>query len=649
MKTTRFTCIFFCIFLWVITVQPLAIAQLPLIPEEPVTTHQNNTPWWDLNKAKPCGQYWCSEVHLYSTKITKAELKLAVQSDLDSDIPDHPIIQVERRAKLVQSSINTGINTITKNYNFPYTSDYKNWKFWWFWNQNKPKHPLTPRLAIGSQNDQTVIYAPPQPDLGIVTTGTIVTITEIDARANFTSIEQLGELWRNNLELAASEILWGKEFDARYPGMRFKILLLITLFNLIAFIILNLAREKITAWRRFFKNKAKTLINLLENDSQENSGETIDSKNTDNIVERSKLKSIIKLNPPQQDNKKIFSQIFFIHQVNNFIELLRRILLILQPSFLFFSLALIFGLFRITRFLTVAFTVQALLLPTIWISISIIDKICDIIIDNALNQWAKEMQEIDPLSNRYTLRLTTYSPAIKDGKHAVFIALGIYITISLLGVSINILASMGVLTVVLAFISRNLLEDMLNGILILWTDRYARGDFVEINNFSGTVEMINLYVTHLRNLDGQLIIIPNGQVSTVTNSTKDWSRSNLTIKIALAADLKKAMEIIKQVSNDLEQDAEWKDKILEPVNILGVDDISHEGTIIRFLIKTVPGEQWAVSRTFRLRIKKALDEAGIALGIPQQMWCTTPTGSDISKSEDELQSASSVHKDQKSG
>lgn len=162
MKTARFVSIFSLAVLLILTIQPWAIAQLPFLTQQPITPHEHNTPWWDLNKAQPCGRYWCSEVHLYSTKVLKGELMLAARTDLQSDRPDEAIIEVEQRAKLVQSSINRGINTITNNFQFPHSADGKNWNFWWFWNQDKPKHPLTPRLAVGIKNNQTVIYAPPQ-------------------------------------------------------------------------------------------------------------------------------------------------------------------------------------------------------------------------------------------------------------------------------------------------------------------------------------------------------------------------------------------------------------------------------------------------------------------------------------------------------
>lgn len=99
---------------------------------------------------------------------------------------------------------------------------------------------------------------------------------------------------------------------------------------------------------------------------------------------------------------------------------------------------------------------------------------------------------------------------------------------------------------------------------------------------------MNLYGTNLRNLDSQLITIYPGQFTTVINNTKDRSIVNLSWKIAEYADMRKA--------------AEWSDKIWEPVDILGVDNISHEGIVIRFLVKTIPSQQWAAARTLRFQL-----------------------------------------------
>lgn len=143
MKIVHFIGIAVCVAYWVIAVQPLAIAQFSFIGQPPISSPPYNTPWWDLNKAQPCGQDWCSEVHLYSHRILEPELKLAVPSNFQSENPEPAIIEVEQRAKLVQSLLNTGINKTLNNHQFPHNSEPKSWNFWSFWNHDKPQHPLT--------------------------------------------------------------------------------------------------------------------------------------------------------------------------------------------------------------------------------------------------------------------------------------------------------------------------------------------------------------------------------------------------------------------------------------------------------------------------------------------------------------------------
>ena len=167
-----------------------------------------------------------------------------------------------------------------------------------------------------------------------------------------------------------------------------------------------------------------------------------------------------------------------------------------------------------------------------------------------------------------------------------------------------------------AFLSRNLLEDMLNSILILWTDRYAIGDVIDINGMGGLVESINLCVTSLRKLDGQVIAIPNSRISTVVHHTKYWSRVNFPIKIAWHKNIKKAIEIMKKVAHKMQSESTWSKKFLEPLEVLGVDELSHEGILIHVLIKTKPSEHWSIGRELRLRVKEAFDEENMTLGIP---------------------------------
>ncbi len=100
--------------------------------------------------------------------------------------------------------------------------------------------------------------------------------------------------------------------------------------------------------------------------------------------------------------------------------------------------------------------------------------------------------------------------------------------------------------------------------------------------------------------------------------TKNWSRVNLTLKISWNADVKKALEIMRQVGEQMFSEPQWQEILLEPADILGIDELSHDGILIRLIIKTQPMQQWLVGREYRLRVKQALDEAGISLGVPQR-------------------------------
>ena len=108
-------------------------------------------------------------------------------------------------------------------------------------------------------------------------------------------------------------------------------------------------------------------------------------------------------------------------------------------------------------------------------------------------------------------------------------------------------------------------------------------------------------------------------IFTVGNLETSWSRVNYAIEVSYDADLDRVMEVIEEVAQQLYRDPQWQEQILEAPEILGIDNISHTGILIRLIIKTQPLEQWSVAREFRRRLKKALDEQGIKVGIPQQM------------------------------
>ncbi|MGB5635441.1 MAG: mechanosensitive ion channel family protein [Waterburya sp.] len=241
----------------------------------------------------------------------------------------------------------------------------------------------------------------------------------------------------------------------------------------------------------------------------------------------------------------------------------------------------------------------------------------DFFIDFLIRRWSEEQ------SNRKALRLPTLSRALK-GWLKVFVSLLIGVTLlyhlhQLGTITQAIAVFLGFASFALSLASQNLLKDLIGGLLILWEDQYAVGDVIVLGDQGGLVEKITLRVTQLRNLDGELITFPNGSIEMVRNLSSDWSQVNYAIEVGYDNDVDRVMEVIEEVAQQLYGDPQWQENILEAPEILGIENISHTGILIRLIIKTQPLQQWPVAREFRRRLKKEFDQQGIEVGIPQQM------------------------------
>ena len=300
----------------------------------------------------------------------------------------------------------------------------------------------------------------------------------------------------------------------------------------------------------------------------------------------------------------------------------RRLLQVLQLSIWLSGLFIILGLFPYTRWLQSLILSGPLKILGIVIAIYLLIRVSDTFIDRFFN--ALTANELIPpdTSQRLAQRVTTFSRVLRSLVATVWISTGILTTLSIVGVELGpVLAGAGILGLALSFASQNLIKDVINGLLILWEDQYAVGDVIQIGKASGLVESLNLRITQLRNSEGRLITIPNSSITVVENLSKDWSRVDLAITIAYDANVDRAITVVKQVGEDMTSDPAWKDKIPEPPDVLGVDEIGNNGITLRVWIKTLPLQQWNVAREFRRRLKRSLDDEGIAIGLPQQsLW-----------------------------
>lgn len=306
----------------------------------------------------------------------------------------------------------------------------------------------------------------------------------------------------------------------------------------------------------------------------------------------------------------------------NLNDMQRRLLQVIQLIVWLGGLFAILGLFPYTRWLQSLILSGPLKILGVIIVTYLLIRLSDTLIDRFFSALTTNELLSPDTSQRLAQRVTTFSRVLRSVVATVWISTGVLTALSIVGIELGpVLAGAGILGLAVSFASQNVIKDVINGLLILWEDQYAVGDVIQIGKASGLVEVMNLRITQLRNSEGRLISIPNSSITVVENLSKDWSRVDLGITIAYDANVDRAITVVKQVGEDMTHDPIWKDRIPEPPDVLGVDEIGNDGITLRVWIKTLPLQQWNVAREFRRRLKQALDQEGIAIGLPQQsLW-----------------------------
>lgn len=182
-----------------------------------------------------------------------------------------------------------------------------------------------------------------------------------------------------------------------------------------------------------------------------------------------------------------------------------------------------------------------------------------------------------------------------------------------------LLAGAGVLGVALGFGAQSIVADFLSGLFMLFEDQFGVGDVIDVGEATGRVEDFSLRTTTLRDVNGTVWHIRNSEIRRVANKSQLWSRAVLDIEVAYDTDLRRAEGIIQRVADGLWADHSFTDgDIIDPPEVWGIEKLGADGVVIRLVVKTDPAEQWVVARELRLRIKEALDEAGIEIPFPQR-------------------------------
>lgn len=196
-------------------------------------------------------------------------------------------------------------------------------------------------------------------------------------------------------------------------------------------------------------------------------------------------------------------------------------------------------------------------------------------------------------------------------------AIFIMILLKKLGVDIGpILAGAGIIGLAIGFGAQELVRDIISGFFMLLENQIRTGDVAIIDGTGGLVEKIELRTTTLRDFSGTTHIFQNGKINTISNMTMEWSAVVFDIGVAYKEDTDEVVNIMKEVGEELQNDPDFKDHIIEPLEVFGVDKFADSAVIIKARFKTKPIMQWSVGREYRRRLKKTFDERGIEIPFP---------------------------------
>lgn len=232
---------------------------------------------------------------------------------------------------------------------------------------------------------------------------------------------------------------------------------------------------------------------------------------------------------------------------------------------------------------------------------------------------ALNMRE-DPTYTRRVQRAATMGSLLKSIVTGVVMVVIALMFIAELGYDIApLIASAGIIGVAIGFGSQTLVKDFLSGIFMIFEDQYGVGDEVDLGEAVGTVEAVSLRVTRLRDVNGTVWYVRNGEILRVGNMSQNWARTVLDVSVGYGEDLARVRSVLADVAHDLWEDEDFKGRIIEEPSVWGVQDLGPDAVLVRVALKTAPLEQWAVAREMRQRIKYRFDHEGIEIPFAQRV------------------------------
>ncbi len=216
-------------------------------------------------------------------------------------------------------------------------------------------------------------------------------------------------------------------------------------------------------------------------------------------------------------------------------------------------------------------------------------------------------------------RARTLTSVLQNAFTIAVIAVACLMLLTEFGVNAGpLLGGAAVVGLAVAFGAQNLIRDFFSGFMILLENQYGIEDVIKVGDVAGLVEDVTMRVTVLRDLEGVVHFIPNGEIKVVSNMTHGWSRAMFDIGIAYKEDVDRVMDVLMTLAEEMRSEPAWRHIILEKPRMLGVDALADSAVMIKFYVKTKPLKQWDVKRELLRRIKNRFDELGIEIPFPHR-------------------------------
>lgn len=239
----------------------------------------------------------------------------------------------------------------------------------------------------------------------------------------------------------------------------------------------------------------------------------------------------------------------------------------------------------------------------------------------ATGRLQRDIDEEDPFDKRRReQRLRTVASLLNSIAAALIVGLALLMMLSTFIEIGPLLATAGVAGLAISFGAQSLVKDLLTGIFLMAEEQFGIGDVISVKDkgVTGLVERISLRTTVLRDVEGTVHVIPNGEITMVSNLTKGWSKAVLDIGVAYREDVDRVLDVLREECDALWQDEDWSEIILEEPEVPGVQALADSSVVLRVIFKTLPLKQWDVAREYRRRIKRRFDDEGIEIPFPHR-------------------------------